>query len=250
MVHETPLEGGNASDSVMKVGGTVHKASTGHSSGVQNYMRALRQRGVDVPKPLGFDELGRSVTEYVPGHLAIDAEPLTPEQLHDVGEMVRCIHDASRGLDASELGLASALIPTPDPDLVCHGDLTPWNLVLGERSVFIDWDGAAASTRLWDLSYSVQAFTLNDPDARPLHSAANLRAFIQGYGAVPSLRSALLETLPRRAQAMHDHLEKAHQEGQEPWASMFVNEHGTHWSQVARYVDKHAHVWRTALRAS
>ena len=82
--------------------------------------------------------------------------------------MVRAIHDASHSLDADELGLGPALIPAEQPDWVCHGDLTPWNLLIGERWVFIDWDGAAASTRPWDLAYSAQAFTLNDPTANPL----------------------------------------------------------------------------------
>ncbi|WP_407645311.1 phosphotransferase [Brevibacterium pigmentatum] len=40
---------------------------------------------------------------------------------------------------------------TKEPLSGGHGDLTPWNLLLGERWVFIDWDSAAASARLWDL---------------------------------------------------------------------------------------------------
>ncbi|WP_226965772.1 phosphotransferase [Tessaracoccus defluvii] len=159
-------------------------------------MRLLRDRGIDLPEPLGFDAQGRSVTEFVPGPLAMDSPALSPGQLRTVGAMVRAIHDASVGIDGDDLGLGPALIPIPAPDLVCHGDLTPWNLVLGERWVFIDWDGAAASSRVWDLAYSVQAFTLNDAGADPAEAAAHLGAFIDGYGADQALRDALLDTLP------------------------------------------------------
>ena len=245
--HEIVLEGGNAAGAVVRVGRTVRKPSTPYSAGVQSYMRALRQRGVDLPSPLGFDEQGRSVTEYVAGQLAIDAPALSAEQLREVGGMVRSIHDASHGLDAAELGLGPALIPTPASNLVCHGDLTPWNLVLGERWVFIDWDGSAASTRTWDLAYSTQAFTLNNPETDPRQAAADLRAFVEGYHADPALRSALLEALPQRAQAMYDLLEQAHRQRLEPWGSMFTNGHGTHWSRATQYVEQHDQIWRAAL---
>jgi len=48
------------------------------------------------------------------------------------------------------------LIPDPAAgDLICHSDLAPWNLVRNEqRWVFIDWDNAGPSSRLWDLGYA------------------------------------------------------------------------------------------------
>ncbi len=177
----------------------------------------------------------------------MDSPPLDQGQLGRVGAMVRAIHDASRGLDARSLGLGPALLPVRDPDLVCHGDLTPWNLILGERWVFIDWDGAAASTRLWELAYSAQAFTLNDAAADPVRGATDLRAFIDGYGADPALRAALALTLPQRAWAMHDLLADAHREGREPWASMYESGHATHWGNVARFLEKNVDVWSEAL---
>ena len=247
---ETPLAGGNSSSGVVRVGGTVRKPATPSSRGIQSYMRLLRDRGIDLPEPLGFDAQGRSVTEFVPGPLAMDSPALSPGQLRTVGAMVRAIHDASVGIDGDDLGLGPALIPIPAPDLGCHGDLTPWNLVLGERWVFIDWDGAAASSRVWDLAYSVQAFTLNDAGADPAEAAAHLGAFIDGYGADQALRDALLDTLPRRTWAMHDLLASAHREGREPWGSMFLEGHGDHWRGVARYVERHTQVWAKALRVA
>lgn len=246
---EVPLAGGNASASVVRVGSTVRKPWNRYSDGVAEYMRILRQRGIDLPEPLGRDAQGRTVTEFVAGLVATDAPRLDAMQLARVGGMVRAIHDASAGLDARDLRLGPALIPVAHADLVSHCDLTPWNLVVGPRWVFIDWDGSAASTRVWDLAYSVQAFTLNDADADPVHAAADLEAFANGYGADAELRAALLEALPKRAWSMHDFLRQSHRERREPWASMYTKLHGAHWSRVARFIERNATVWRSALHS-
>jgi hypothetical protein len=248
MQPEIPLAGGNATSGVVRVGDTVRKPWTQHSAGVLAYLRVLHARGITVPEPLGRDPQGRMTTGYVAGPLANDAPPRTPPQLAGIGALVRSIHDASEGLDADVLGLGPSLIPVAAPDLVCHGDLAPWNLVLGHRPVFIDWDGAAASTRLWDLAYSAQSFTVNDPAADPQRAADDLRAFVDGYGADPPLRAGLAATLAPRAWAMHDLLASAHRAGREPWGSMYLAGHGAHWRGVARFIDAHAAVWDDALR--
>lgn len=252
--HEEPLAGGNASGAVTRAGTTVRKPWTGASAGVQAVLRALRAGGVDVPEPLGRDEAGRQVLEYVPGRLAMDAAPLTAAQLRRVGGMVRALHDTSE-----RLGLAAApaiadaewedLLPAPARDLICHNDLAPWNLVVGDRWVFIDWDGAGPSTRLWDLAYAAQTFTLNDAAQRPEEAAARLRSFTGGYGADRGMRERLPDAMAERAAAMHALLRDAHAVGREPWGSMFAEGHGTHWAGVSRYVRENRAVWAEALAA-
>lgn len=148
MNDEQVLTGGNATDGgVVRVGATVRKPWTSSTPSIVDFMAALRGAGVDVPEVLGRDEQGRQVTEFVPGPLALDAGPLTHAELHSVGIMVRQIHHASETyLLAADAWWATA-IPAPGAELICHRDLAPWNLIIGDRWVFIDWDAAAPSTR-------------------------------------------------------------------------------------------------------
>lgn len=244
---ELPLAGGNASAQVVKVGQTVRKPWLPFTPSTQRFAQHLLQSGVDLPRPLGRDEQGRQSNEFVPGTLAMDAPHLTAQELARVGRMVRSIHDASSTFSPAPTDRWDPLIPAPGHDLVCHNDLAPWNLITGPRWVFIDWDGAAPSTRLWDLAYAAQAFTLNDTTTSPEAAAGRLSAFVKGYDADSSLRRDLPHTMWERAQAMYDMLAAAHATGHEPWGSMFTTGHGAHWAAVTEYVRTNEDLWFEAL---
>lgn len=246
---EQPLEGGNATEGVVRVGDTVRKPWTSTTSAVHELIRRVAAAGIDVPAVHGRDEQGRQILEFVPGTPALDVPPLTLDELARVGRAIRSIHDASEGFAPSAPAPWEPLLPVPEgsPDLICHGDLTPWNLILGERWVFIDWDGAAPSTRLWDLAYSAQAFTVNDVTEDPSAAARRLAAFIDGYGADADLRARLPGTMADRAEAMWTMLRDADREGREPWGAMFVSGHGDHWRAVADHVRRHEATWALAL---
>jgi thiamine kinase-like enzyme len=177
----------------------------------------MRDAGVDVPAVHGQDAQGRQVTEFVPGCLAMDWRPLSLSELSQVGRLVRAIHDASAAYEPDSDSTWITPIPAPGADLICHNDLAPWNLLIGDRWVFIDWDGAAPSTRLWDLAYAAQAFTLNDASANPLEAARALASFVDGYSADDELRAALPVAMWQRTTAMYELLKNSHATGSEPW---------------------------------
>lgn len=247
MDEEQALTGGNASGPVVRVDRTVRKPWTPASPFVHAFMRHVRANGGDAPQTYGVDEGGRQSVEYIDGPLAIEAPVLTREALRRVGAMVRAIHDASEGFTPPVGARWDTAIPAPGADLVCHNDLAPWNLVLGERWVFIDWDAAAPSTRLWDLAYAAQTFTLGSVGTPPDAAAADLRAFVDGYGADADLRQRLPLALEERAAAMLALLTSAHTEGREPWSSMFRDGHGSHWTAVVDYVGANRMYWRQSL---
>ncbi|UWX95968.1 phosphotransferase [Arthrobacter zhaoxinii] len=250
MDDEQILEGGNVSDGVVRVGSTVRKPWTESTPSVFEFMTAVREAGVDVPAVIGEDEQGRQVIEFIPGQLAIEMDPLTHAELHRVGAMVRAIHDASETFRPPEDACWIVAIPSPGDELICHNDLAPWNLIIGDRWAFIDWDAAAPSTRLWDLAYAAQAFTLSNTKQEPKDAAQNLKAFVDGYGADESLRKQLPEAMHQRAAAMYQLLKSSHDSGREPWGSMYVEGHGDHWRAATQYAQRHQDLWSRTLLTS
>lgn len=246
---EVPLQGGNASgDETVRVGATVRKPWSRSTESVARYMSWIRSAGVDVPAHHGRDHDGRQVLEFVPGALAMHLGPLADGTLQRVGAMVRQIHDASSSYEDSA-ATWDVLIPPPGrADLVCHNDLAPWNLIDGEeRLVFIDWDAAGPSTRLWDLAYAAQAFAVLDESQPVAHAARRLRAFVEGYGADADLRTALPEAMVQRTQAMYDMLRDSHAQDRQPWGDMFSEGHGEFWSSTVHYVARNIDAWHDAI---
>ena len=78
---EVPLDGGNATEGVVRVGSTVRKPWSDATPTVHRFMHHVREAGVDVPAVLGRDERGRQVLEMVPGRLAMEL----PRSSHAAG---------------------------------------------------------------------------------------------------------------------------------------------------------------------
>lgn len=247
VVVEEALSGGNASAGVVRVGDTMRKPWLPTTPRTADFTHELRRRGIEVPELRGRDDRGRQVLDFVPGDLAMDRTPLDTTTVRRVGTLIRRIHDASEGLEVPADW--EVLIPADGPDLVCHNDLAPWNLVIdGDRLVFIDWDGAGPSTRLWDLAYAALAFGHLFPGADVEDSAARLSAFVDGYAADEELRVSLPESMGDRAAAMHELLRSSHARGREPWGSMYIDGHGEHWARTTRLIREHEQRWALALR--
>ena len=231
------------------MGETVRKPWNESTLFVQNYLAFLHHRGVPVPKPLGQDDDGRQILEYIPGTMAIELSPLATKTANRIGALVRQVHDASASYQPKEGSIWETAIQAPGTELICHNDLAPWNLVIdGEQLVFIDWDAAAPSTRLWDLAYAASSFCLMNVNQPPEKSAQQLAAFVDGYDAGGELREKLPQEMSRRVHAMYVLLHDSAEKNAEPWASMFYAGHGEHWHKVCIYVDEHQDMWMKFLK--
>ena len=150
---------------VVRIGATVRRPVRPFTATVQAYLRHLRERGVTfVPEAFGYDEQGREVLSFVPGD--VPTEPLpgwatTEGVLQELARLVRALHDASEGwLPPTDAVWGSIPGPPPadlpalfdSPELVCHQDYCPGNVVLraGLPAAFIDFDLARPTTRVLD----------------------------------------------------------------------------------------------------
>jgi Ser/Thr protein kinase RdoA (MazF antagonist) len=252
---EETLAGGNVNGAVTRVGDTVRRAAGPWTPAVHALLAHLHAVGFrGAPRPLGLDDRGREVLEFVPGDMAWPVEPfrrLAPDdQLARVGRLVRELHDAVAGFTPPPDARWQVIWPEHGDELIAHHDLAPWNLVLGsERWVFIDWDGAAPGSRLWDLAYALHGFVpLSAGDGWSAGSFAHrMRVMVDAYGLAEADRRALVAVLARPARAMYELLADGDAHGRDPWATLWRQGHGTVWRADAELIERRTDDWLRAL---
>ena len=245
---EEVLAGGNNAV-VVRLGDTVRKPWTRATPYVHAFLQHLREKKVEaVPEVLGRDDEGRQVLAWVPGVQGLEAPPMTLDELHRLGGIVRALHDASEDFVPPADAVWDVAITPDGADLVCHQDLAPWNLIRdGDTWTFIDWDAAAPGTRLWDLAYVAQSFAPLLAGGDPAVDGPRLRAVADGYGLDAAGRAALPAKLAERTRAMFLLLQDGSRTGAMPWSRLWGEGHGVHWGGAADYLDANLQSWRSAL---
>ncbi len=250
MHEEEILTGGNVAAEVVRIGSTVRKPALPQTRGVEAVLKHLADKGFrGAPATLGLDSRNRHVVEYIPGALADTLPLMTLDELHRIGLLIRELHDAMEDFDPPADAVWDVAIPDPaGGHLICHNDLAPWNLVRdGDRWVFIDWDNAGPSSRLWDLAYAAHGFVQFVPNGNPSVDAVRLRALADGYGLSADDRRTLPAQIAAHTQGMYDLLVRGHQTGEQPWARLYDEGHATHWGPTAAYLTRHHNTWLSAL---
>ena len=242
---------GNVTSGVVRVGDTVRRPVQPWSATVDALLEHLWTVGfTGAPRPLGRDEQGRQVLEYVPGDLGADSGTYSEAELRSIGRMLADLHRALAGFTPPADAVWNRLIPPDREEQLCHNDVAPWNLVRSARGwVLIDWDAAAPGSRLWDIAYAAQSMAGLRADRAVPESAARLRVFVDGYDLDGAGRVALAGLLGRRARAMYDLLCEGARQQRQPWARIWV-EDGPYWLSTADYLDAHRRAWREALAIS
>lgn len=251
---EEPLSGGNATAGVVRVGDTVRRPAGPHTPAVHALLSYLHASGFDgAPRPLGIDQHGREVLSFIPGTVPWPDrfDLLEPtERLVRAATLVREFHDAVTGFVPPPGVRWQVLIPAEGPgDIIAHHDLAPWNLVIGARWAFIDWDLAAPGTRLWDVAYAAHGFVplSANPRWQRRDAGLRLRVFADAYGLDEAQRRDLVPMLARRTRAMHRFLAEQAAAGVQPWAGLWEAGHGRAWEADTDYIEAHEPTWVAAL---
>ncbi|WP_431943338.1 phosphotransferase [Micromonospora marina] len=250
---EVPLSGGNVTAGVVRVGDTVRRQAGPWTPAVHALLDHLWSVGFrGAPRPLGVDENGREILTFaageVPWPLRFDLlEPL--DQLARVGRLTRELHDAVATFTPPPDARWNVLIPADRDEMIVHHDLAPWNLVIGDRWVVIDWDNAGPGSRLWDLAYAAHGFIplSAHPDWQHTDAGRRLRTLADAYGLDERQRRDLVPLLTVRTRAMHDFLRDQAALGVEPWATHWRTGHGDAWRTDAEYTERHTDHWLKAL---
>ena len=246
---QEPLTGGNVADDVVRVGATVRKPWTTATRSVNHLLEYLAERGFDAsPRALGQDDQGRQVLEYIPGDMAHDAPALEVDGLARVGSLIRRLHDLTQNYTPPPWARWNVALSPDREVLVCHNDLAPWNLVLGEeRWALIDWDNAGPSSREWEIAYALHGFVGVAEGNDPGLDAVRMVALVDGYELSRDSRERLCEVLSGPARAMWRRLVVGGETGSQPWATLYADGHADHWGPAADYLDRNSAIWRRAL---
>jgi len=192
------LPGGNVGGAV-RIGATVRRPTGPWTPSVHALLEHLHEAGVPgVPRVLGYDERGREVLTYLPGEVVyVPEQPMTDEQLAEVGRWLRVFHDASAGFrPEGAVPWRFEKRALADHEIVCHHDVGWYNLVFtGQRLTGVfDWDVAGPGVPLDDLAFcawnNVPLLPVADDAAR------RLRVLAEAYGAIEA-RDILARVRPR-----------------------------------------------------
>lgn len=245
---------------VLRVGATVRRPVGPWSPAVHELLRYLEDSGFDgAPRFLGIDEHGREILSLIPGDSA-SADLTDVRLVASAARLLRRYHDAVDGWAPAVGGWQTSPVPAGPPEVICHNDTAPWNMITADGSVvaFVDWDTAAPGPRMWDLAYL--AYTLVPlaapenlgpmgwpAEVRPL-ATERLAALRDGYGCTSAQWEELLAIVPARIEAAYDTMRiwaaedrpgwRAQWEQAEPWR------HGSGYLRDLEFLRSHPEILR------
>lgn len=154
---EMPLTGGNSNE-VVRVGSTVRRLVPKHGGSIHALLKHLEASGfAGSPKFLGIDVQGREILGYIEGTAGLhpfSADVRSENAMVRSVQLAREYHDHTVAFVTADLAWPGETVADLPAEVVCHGDLAPYNLIFrGEVPIgIIDFDNAATGSRVEDLA--------------------------------------------------------------------------------------------------
>lgn len=193
-----PLAGGNVGGAV-RVGDTVRRPSGPWTPTIHALLRHLADRGLDgVPRVLGIDERDREILSYLPGRTIgdlgavanVDRWPswaFTDRLLGQVGRWLARFHAAAKSFrPEGEPRWRADSGPVGDDEIVCHNDVSPYNVVVDEAGDFVgmlDWDLARPGQPIDDAAFAAWNFVPFLADLPVAEGARRVQLLADAYGS-------------------------------------------------------------------
>lgn len=183
---EIPLQGGESTDTVVRIGNTVRRSIGKNAQLVHALLQDLENANYRyAPRYLGMDEKGREILSYIEGDVPRGIS-FSMEQLIACAKMLRAFHDAASLSDLCG-----------QEETICHSDFAPWNLIF-HHSVpvgIIDFDDCRPGKRIEDVAYFLWTFLdLGNPEIDTAEQLKKMTALCESYQLDPTqnLSEALL----------------------------------------------------------
>ena len=188
-------------NAVLRIGDRVHRPAGEWTPAVHALLDHLAAKGfAGAPRVYGLDPEGREVVDFIAGEVP-DSEVVVPDAaLADMARLLRAFHDATLDF-VPPPGATWYFEPRRPAEVLCHGDVAPYNTVFrdGRPVALIDFDTAHPAPRVWDVAYAAYRFVQLVEDGAPVaEQARRLVLFADAYGLTDEDRDALLDTVVAR----------------------------------------------------
>ena len=248
---ESPLSGGNLT-AVMRVGGTVRRATGPWSPAVHSLLRHLEAQGfAAAPRILGLDEKGREILNYLPGEVGrypLPSSMWSDEVLTSAARLLRRFHDATIGYVPPPGAMWQIVYPEWDQhQVICHNDFAPYNVLFvdGLLQALIDFDNAGPGPRVWDIAYAAFTFVPLSEEAPPGPRGRRLRLFCDSYGL--EQRQHLLSMVEHRLELLCATIAERAADGDPAWQRLLEEGHVDYYRRCIAFVRDHVVEWQQAL---
>jgi len=204
------LDGGRE-ESIKRTGKKVHRPAQKWTPTVHKFLKSLRENGFySAPIPFEINTSNEEVVSYIEGDVYNEELPAslqTDKTLLSIAKMMKSFHTSSipflDKIDGTEPWM---LTPRTPVEVMCHGDIAPYNVVMKGKSAsgIIDFDTIHPGPRIWDIAYTVYRWVpLMAPENPESYGNKDeqlkrLSLFLVEYGELTDDEKTVLEVVIER----------------------------------------------------